>query len=438
MRISIFGLGYVGAVSAGCLARDGHTVIGVDPYQPKVDLINEGKTPVIEKDIGEIMQQAVAAGLLRATQDVRQAVFDSDISLICVGTPSQANGSLDLKYVRKVCEEIGAALREKDAFHVVVARSTMLPGSMRSIVIPVLEEFSGKRAGVDFGVCNNPEFLRESTSVYDYYHPPKTVIGETDSSAGDMLASLYAHLDAPLIRTSVETAEMVKYTDNVWHALKVGFSNEIGNICKAVGIDGHEVMDIFCKDTKLNLSPYYMKPGFAFGGSCLPKDVRALTYKARASDIDVPIMNAILPSNQRQIEKGLAMITAKDSRKVGILGFSFKAGTDDLRESPLVELIERLIGKGYDIRLYDRNVKIACLVGANRDYILNHIPHISKLMVNSIEEVVGHADTIVIGNGSEEFRAVAEHIPSGKSVVDLVRISSRRSSLDGVYDGICW
>jgi GDP-mannose 6-dehydrogenase len=438
MKISIFGLGYVGAVSAGCLAKDGHTVIGVDPYQPKVDLINAGKTPVIEKDIGEIVQQAVAEGLLSATRDVERAVSDTDISLICVGTPSQANGNLDLKYVRKVCEEIGAALGKKQKFHVVVARSTMLPGSMRSVVIPVLEEASGKRAGVDFGVCNNPEFLRESTAVFDYYNPPKTVIGETDSAAGDMLASIYAHLDAPLLRTSVETAEMVKYTDNVWHALKVGFANEIGNICKAVGIDGHEVMDIFCKDTKLNLSPYYMKPGFAFGGSCLPKDVRALTYKARASDIDVPILNAIMPSNQRQIEKGLAMITGKGSKKVGILGFSFKAGTDDLRESPLVEVIERLLGKGYDIRLYDRNVKIASLVGANKDYILNHIPHISGLMVDNIDEVLNHADTVVIGNGAEEFRAIAEQIPAGKQVVDLVRISDRSLSGQTGYDGICW
>jgi GDP-mannose 6-dehydrogenase len=438
MKISIFGLGYVGAVSAGCLAQDGHTVIGVDPYQPKVDLINAGKTPVIEKDIGEIMQQAVADGLLSATQDVKQAVFDSDISLICVGTPSQANGNLDLKYVRKVCEEIGAVLKEKDNFHVVVARSTMLPGSMRSIVIPVLEEYSCKQAGVDFGVCNNPEFLREGTAVYDYYHPPKTVIGETDMSAGDMLASLYAHLDAPLVRTAVETAEMVKYTDNVWHALKVCFSNEIGNICKAVGIDGHEVMDIFCKDTKLNLSPYYLKPGFAFGGSCLPKDVRALTYRARTADVDVPILNAIIPSNQRQIDKGLAMITEKGSRKVGILGFSFKAGTDDLRESPLVELIERLIGKGYDIRLYDRNVRLASLVGANKDYILNHIPHISKLMVDSMEEVLAHADIIVIGNGAEEFRAVPAQLEPDKVIVDLVRISEQRSSVERGYDGICW
>jgi GDP-mannose 6-dehydrogenase len=438
MKISIFGLGYVGAVSAGCLAKDGHSVIGVDPYQPKVELINAGKTPVIEKDIGEIMQKAVADGLLSATRDVRQAVFDTDISLICVGTPSQPNGSLDLKYVRKVCEEIGVALKEKQDFHVVVARSTMLPGSMRSVVIPVLEESSGKRAGVDFGVCNNPEFLRESTAVYDYYNPPKTVIGETDAAAGDLLASIYAHLDAPLVRTSVETAEMVKYTDNVWHALKVGFANEIGNICKAVGIDGHEVMDIFCKDTKLNLSPYYMKPGFAFGGSCLPKDVRALTYKARVSDIDVPILNAIIPSNQKQIEKGLTMIMEKGSRKIGILGFSFKAGTDDLRESPLVEVIERLIGKGYDIRLYDRNVKIASLVGANKEYILNHIPHISSLMVDSIDEVLDHADIIVIGNSDEEFCAVAKKIPANKVVVDLVRIVDRRTSDDYRYDGICW
>ena len=438
MRISIFGMGYVGAVSAGCLARDGHTVIGVDPYQPKVDLINDGKTPVIEKDIGEIIEKVVADSLLRATRDVREAVFDSEISLICVGTPSQINGSLDLKYVRKVCEEIGESLRDKNEFHVVVARSTMLPGSMRSIVIPVLEEYSGKKAGKEFGVCNNPEFLRESTAVYDYYNPPKTVIGETDSKAGDVLASIYQHLDAPLVRTSVETAEMVKYTDNVWHALKVGFTNEIGNICKAVGIDGHEVMDIFCKDTKLNLSPYYMKPGFAFGGSCLPKDVRALTYKARSLDVESPILNSIMSSNSMQIEKGLSMVMEKGSKKVGILGFSFKAGTDDLRESPLVEVIERLIGKGYDIRIYDKNVKIASLVGANKDYILNHIPHLSGLMLDSIDDVLEHADTVVIGNGAEEFQRIAADIPAGKSVVDLVRIIDRSSSIADGYDGICW
>ena len=437
MKISIFGLGYVGAVSAGCLAKDGHQVIGVDPNKPKVDLINSGQTPVIEKDIGEIISEVVENGRLRAVTDVKEAVDNTDMSLICVGTPSQLNGSLDLRYVRKVCEEIGAAIRDKDAYHVVVARSTMLPGSMHNIVIPVLEEFSGKKAGADFGVCNNPEFLREGTAVYDFYNPPKTVIGETDNRSGDILAEIYKNMDAPMIRTDVATAEMVKYSDNVWHALKVAFTNEIGNICKAVGIDGHKVMDIFCQDTKLNLSSYYMKPGFAFGGSCLPKDVRALCYKARSMDLDVPVLNAIMPSNARQVEKGLKMIMDKGSKKVGILGFSFKAGTDDLRESPIVEMIERLLGKGFDVRLYDRNVNISSLVGANRDFIMNQIPHISGLMEDSIDKVLAHADTVVIGNGAEEFHEIPDRLKTDQVLVDLVRISSRVSD-GGVYDGICW
>jgi GDP-mannose 6-dehydrogenase len=437
MRISIFGLGYVGAVSAGCLAKDGHEVIGVDPSSAKVDLINSGTTPIIENDIGEIIEVAVKDGRLRATANVDEAVQGSEMSLICVGTPSQLNGSLDLKYIRRVCEEIGAALKKKSDFHVVVARSTMLPGSMRSVVIPTLEEFSGKKAGQGFGVCINPEFLREGTAVYDFYNPPKTVIGEIDTRSGDLLASVYKDLKAPLIRTSIETAEMVKYTDNVWHALKVGFANEIGNVCKALSIDGHKVMEVFCQDTKLNLSPYYMKPGFAFGGSCLPKDVRALTYKAKSLDVDVPILNAILPSNERQVERGLRMIMDKDNKKVGILGFSFKAGTDDLRESPVVEVIERLLGKGYDLRLYDRNVKLASLVGANRDYILNRIPHISRLMVERIEDILGFAETIVIGNGDKEFRGVVDRLRDGQVVVDLVRITQSQS-VAGKYDGICW
>ncbi|ODU51036.1 MAG: GDP-mannose dehydrogenase [Thiobacillus sp. SCN 63-374] len=436
MRISIFGLGYVGAVSAGCLASDGHDVIGVDPNQTKVDLINKGVTPIIEKDIGEMIAKTAASGKLRATTDVREAVMGSDISLICVGTPSMLNGNLDLSYVRRVCEEIGAALKEKSTFHVVVGRSTMLPGSMHNVVIPTLEQASGKKAAVDFGVCNNPEFLREGTAVYDYYHPPKTVIGESDPRAGDMLVELYKHMDAPMIRTDVETAEMVKYTDNNWHALKVAFANEIGNICKAVGIDGHKVMEIFCQDTKLNLSPYYMKPGFAFGGSCLPKDVRALTYKGRSLDLELPVLNAIMPSNEHQIAKAIDMIANKGKRKVGILGFAFKAGTDDLRESPIVDVIEHLIGKGYELKLYDKNVNLAALTGANRDYILNHIPHISKLMVESMQEVMDFAETLVIGNGAEEFKPVPASLKPGQTVVDLVRISKEMSS--GQYDGICW
>ncbi len=436
MKISIFGLGYVGAVSAGCLASDGHQVVGVDPNRTKVELINQGTTPIIEKDIGEMIAATVKSGHLRATLDVRDAVLSTDMSLICVGTPSQLNGNLDLSHVRKVCEEIGAAIKEKTEFHVVVARSTMLPGSMRSLVIPTLEAASGKKAGVDFGVCNNPEFLREGTAVYDYYNPPKTVIGETDAKAGAMLVQLYEKMNAPMIRTDVETAEMVKYTDNTWHAVKVAFANEIGNICKAVGIDGHKVMEIFCQDTKLNLSPYYMKPGFAFGGSCLPKDVRALTYKARSLDLDLPLLNSILPSNQRQVEKGIKMIADKGNKKVGILGFSFKAGTDDLRESPLVDVIEYLLGKGYELKLYDKNVNLAALTGANQDYILNHIPHISKLMVTSIDEVLDFAQTIVVGNGAEEFKAVPSRLKAGQQLIDLVRISKEQSGEQ--YDGICW
>lgn len=436
MNISIFGLGYVGAVSAACLAAEGHVVIGVDFNHTKVDLINQGHSPIIEKDIDQMIARVVDQRRLRATEDARSAIMESEISLVCVGTPSQLNGNLDLGYVRRVCEEIGTALRQKSDFHVVVVRSTMLPGSMRAVVIPALETCSGKRAGEGFGVCTNPEFLREGTAVFDYYHPPKTVVGETDSRSGDMLVTLYSNMEAPLIRTDVETAEMVKYSDNAWHALKVVFANEIGNICKAVGIDGHKVMEIFCHDTKLNLSSYYMKPGFAFGGSCLPKDVRALTYKAKSLDLEVPLLNAILPSNERQVRNGIKMIIDKGHQRIGVLGFSFKAGTDDLRESPLVDVIEYLLGKGYQLKLYDKNVSLAALTGANQDYILNRIPHISRLMVSSLEEVLDFAETIVIGNGAPEFREVPARLKTGQVVVDLVRISPAASGAG--YDGICW
>jgi GDP-mannose 6-dehydrogenase len=436
MKISIFGLGYVGAVSAACLAADGHEVIGVDPNPTKVDLINSGKTPIIEAKIGEMISTAVEQSRLRATTKAEDAIANSDVSIVCVGTPSQLNGNLDLSYVRRVCEEIGAALRAKSSFHLVVIRSTMLPGSMRGVVIPALVQASGKDVGRDLGICGNPEFLREGTAVYDYYNPPKTVIGEAYPGAGDILAELYSKMSAPMIRTSIDAAEMVKYADNAWHALKVSFANEIGNICKATGIDGHQVMEIFCQDTKLNLSPYYLKPGFAFGGSCLPKDVRALTYKAKSLDLDLPVMNAILPSNERQIKKAIDMIVNKGNRKVGVLGFAFKSGTDDLRESPMVDVIEHLIGKGFDLRLYDKNVNLAALTGANRDFILNHIPHISRLMVHDPKEVTDFADTIVVGNGAKEFGAVLQTLRKDQKVVDFVRVST--PELPANYDGICW
>jgi GDP-mannose 6-dehydrogenase len=437
LKISVFGLGYVGTVSAGCLAQDGHDVIGVDPVRTKVDMISAGRCPIIEADIGEIIAAAVKSGRLRTTGDQDEAIRETELSFVCVGTPSQANGNLDLTHIRRVCEMIGKSLKNKPGRHTVVIRSTILPGTMHQIVIPILEESSGKKAGVDFGVCNNPEFLREGSAVKDFNLPPKTVIGELDVASGDLLEVLYAKLRAPFIRTDIETAEMVKYVDNSWHALKIGFANEIGNLCKSFSIDAHEVMKIFCQDKKLNISPAYLLPGFAFGGSCLPKDLRAMAYKAKMHDLELPIMNAILPSNELQVAKGVQLITAKGQKRVGVLGFSFKAGTDDLRESPMIDVIERLIGKGYDLRIYDRNVNLASLVGANRDFILNHIPHISRLMVNRIDAVLDHAQTIVIGNKDPEFQSVIGRLRDGQNLVDFVRVTNHRSE-NGKYDGICW
>lgn len=437
MRISVFGLGYVGTVSAGCLAQDGHEVIGVDPVHAKVDIINAGQSPIIEAEIGEIIDVAVRSGRLRATDDQDQAIRETELSFVCVGTPSQSNGNLDLTYIRRVCQLIGEALKNKPTRHTVIIRSTILPGTMRQLVIPVLEEYSGKKAGSEFGLCNNPEFLREGSAVRDFNSPPKTVIGELDRASGDILASLYSKLDAPLIRTDIEIAEMVKYVDNSWHALKIGFANEIGNLCKSFPVDAHAVMKIFCQDKKLNISPAYLMPGFAFGGSCLPKDLRALTYKAKMHDLELPILTSILPSNELQIANGLRLIMAKGHERIGVLGFSFKAGTDDLRESPMIEIIERLIGKGHDLRIFDKNVNLARLVGANRDFILNRVPHISKLMVPSVEAVLEHAQTVVIGNKEPDFEEVPKKLRYDQRLVDFVRIGNQRSG-NGKYDGICW
>lgn len=437
MKISIFGLGYVGTVSAGCFAHDGHEVVGVDPVQTKVDLINNGQSPIIEEEIGEIIASAVTLGHLRATGDPVHAIRETELSFVCVGTPSQANGNLDLRYIRRICEQIGEALKTKAERHTVVIRSTIVPGTMQNIVLPVLEERSGKKAGVDFGVCHNPEFLREGSAVKDFNAPPKTVIGELDPHSGELLASLYAKLEAPLIRTTLETAEMVKYVDNSWHALKIGFANEVGNLCKSFAVDSHEVMKIFCQDRKLNISPAYLLPGFAFGGSCLPKDLRAISYQARMHDLELPILASILTSNEMQVSRGLQLIMEKGHKRVGILGFSFKAGTDDLRESPVIEIIERLLGKGYDLQIYDKNVNVASLVGANRDFILNRIPHISRLMVKDVQTVLNHAQTIVIGNKDPDFKDVFKRLSDGQRMVDLVRINDQRSG-NGRYDGICW
>jgi GDP-mannose 6-dehydrogenase len=393
-----------------------------------VDLINSGQSPMIEAEIGEIICGAVKGGRLRALADPVQAVVETELSIVCVGTPSQLNGNLDLTYIRRVCEEIGLALKSKTTRHTVVIRSTILPGTMRRVVIPVLEEYSGKRAGIDFGVCNNPEFLREGSAVMDFRFPAKTIIGELDRASGDVSAKLYANLDAPLIRTDMETAEMIKYIDNSWHALKIGFANEIGNLCTALSVDARQAMEVFCLDTKLNISPAYLSPGFAFGGSCLPKDLRALAYAAKSHDLELPILSSILRSNELQVTRGLQRIIAKGHRRVGVLGFSFKAGTDDLRESPIIDVIEGLVGKGYDLRVYDKNVQLAKLVGSNRDFILNHIPHISKLMVDDIDAVLNHAETIVIGNREPDFRTIGGRLRSDQCLVDLAQVWEATSS----------
>ncbi len=436
--ISIFGLGYVGAVSAACMADYGNRVIGVDVNPAKVEMIQEGHSPIVEKGLEALLRKGVYEGRISATTDTRAAVLESDVSLICVGTPSQANGSLDLTYVERVCEGIGMALAEKPGYHTVVLRSTVLPGTTEGVVLPILEEASGKKAYRDFGVCFNPEFLREGTAIRDYAEPPFTVIGSENEATAQTVADLYSMLDAPVMIVPIKVAEMVKYVNNAFHALKVTFANEIGNICKQQGIDSHLVMSIFCQDKKLNLSPYYLKPGFAFGGSCLPKDLRALLYHSHRHDVNPRVLDAILESNQRQIEIAYDMVKATGFKRVGVLGFSFKAGTDDLRESPVVELIERLIGKGYQVSVFDENVSLANLQGANRAYIEKEIPHIAQLMADSVDAVLEKSQVVIIGNNAPEFKNVLPRLRESQVVIDLVRAVEEPLSSDGRYEGICW
>jgi GDP-mannose 6-dehydrogenase len=438
VKISVFGLGYVGSVSAGCLADLGHDVIGVDVNPMKADMINAGQSPVIEAGLDDLIAEGVRAGRLSATTRAEEAVGASDISLVCVGTPSEDNGNLDLTYVQRVCQEIGQALAWKNGYHVVVLRSTMLPGSTEEQVIPTLERASGREAGHGFGVSFNPEFLREGTAVHDFHNPPFTLIGQYDGRGAETAAGLYGDIHAPLMIVPLKVAEMVKYANNAFHALKVTFANEIGNICKQQAIDSHQVMDIFCMDEKLNLSSYYLKPGFAFGGSCLPKDLRALLYLGHRLDLSLPVLESILPSNDLQVRRGFDLIKQTGLKRVGVLGFSFKAGTDDLRESPLVELIETLIGKGYQVKVYDKNVSLARLHGANRAYIEREIPHIATLMCATMQEVLDDSDVIVIGNNAREFASVFQRLRQDQIIIDLVRVNKDIDGLDARYSGICW
>jgi GDP-mannose 6-dehydrogenase len=409
----------------------------VDVSRSKVDMIKAGTATIVETGIGELVAEMVAAGRLTATTDVQDAVLRTEISLVCVGTPSEQNGGLDLAYVKRVAMEIGASLRDKDGWHVVVIRSTVLPGTTADVVTPILEQVSGKRAGKDFGVAMNPEFLREGTSIKDFDDPPFTVIGCSDERTAKTVASLYEGLHAPVRVVPLAVAEMVKYACNSFHGLKVAFGNEIGSICKALNVDSHEVMKIFCEDTKLNIAATYLRPGFAFGGSCLPKDLRALSYRARQLDVETPVLTAALSSNEKQIMRAFDMVRATGSKRVGVLGLAFKAGTDDLRESPIVTLVERLIGKGMQLAIYDGHVSRANLIGANREYIENEIPHIWSLMRDTVDEVVEFGDVVVIGNGTPEFRGIQPRLRDGQMVVDLVRAFGARES-DASYQGIAW
>jgi GDP-mannose 6-dehydrogenase len=438
MKVSVFGLGYVGSVSAASFAADGHAVVGVDVNPGKVAALNEGRSPIVEKGLDELMREQAARGSLRATTSAADAIRETDLSLLCVGTPSRRNGSLDLTHLTRVCEEIGDALRDKTSYHVVVVRSTVLPGTTHDVVIPTLEARSGKKYGEGFGVSVNPEFLREGSALRDFREPPLTLVGHNHAADAAGTIALYECVDAPLVTASIRTAEMIKYASNAWHALKVTFANEIGNLCKRLDIDSHEVMDIFCRDHKLNLSSYYLKPGFAFGGSCLPKDVRALQYRAKELDVSMPVIQAVLPSNQLQIQQTIENVLDTGKKRIGLLGFSFKAGTDDLRESPIVILAEALLGKGCSLKIYDRNVALAKLVGANKDYIEHQIPHLSTLLSESIDDVIDGSDVIIVGNAGADFAEALTRTRPDQIVMDLVRINADLSRVRADYRGICW
>lgn len=436
ISISVLGMGYVGCVSAACLARDGHNIIGVDISDVKLKAISSGKSPIHEPGLDELIRDAVKHGRLDVTHDVEEAVAKTDLSLVCVGTPSHANGGLDLRYVERVCQEIGHALKKRAPGHVVVIRSTMLPGTMANVVRPTLEKASGQTDGAHFSTAINPEFLREGTAIADYDHPPKIVIGTDTDRPAEMLRLIYGKLDAPLIVTSTKVAEMVKYADNAWHALKIAFANEIGEIAKRAGVDSHAVMDIFVQDKQLNISPVYLRPGFAFGGSCLPKDLRALIYFGRHNDLDLPLLNSALDSNEARIDSLVQRVLSSGARKVGLYGLSFKRNTDDLRESPFVIVAERLIGKGIEVRIFDENIQIDRLTGANKEYIDHHIPHLISLTAPNISWFNNFAELVIIGHRSSLASDWVNGRDNSVKVIDLARLPNVTNREN--YEGVSW
>ncbi|MDC0936370.1 nucleotide sugar dehydrogenase [Pirellulales bacterium] len=438
MKVSVFGLGYVGAATSACFAKLGHEITGIDVSPDKVELLNSGRSPIVEEQVEELIGDAVQSGQLRATMDSEAAVRDTDVSLICVGTPSKSNGDLDLTYVRRVAQDIGSALANKSSYHLVVLRSTVLPGTSQDVLCTVLEEESGKKVGVEFGVCFNPEFLREGSSVKDFFAPPFTVVGTSDARAVELVRQLYQLIDAEFIVTDLATAEMVKYVNNCFHAAKVVFGNEIGRLCRAMKIDSHRVVEIFLKDTKQNISDAYLRPGYAFGGSCLPKDLRALLYRGKSLDVNTEMLSSLLESNRRQVELGVELVQQAGHRDVGLLGLSFKEGTDDLRESPLVKLAEQLHGQGYRVCIYDENVALGELVGANKEYIERELPHIRAMLTPSLSEVLASCDTIVVGHARPSFRDAIAQLKGKHKIIDLVRIDHESFAESASYEGIGW
>lgn len=433
MNISIFGLGYVGCVGIGCLAKQGHRMIGVDVSEEKVRLIDSGKATIIEKDIDELIESGHSKGLISATTDYKSAVLNSDISFLCVGTPSGPDGHLNLDYIFETGRQIGEALKEKDNFHIVVIRSTVFPGTNAKLSA-IIEEVSGKSKDMDFAVVSNPEFLREGTAVQDYLNPPLTVVGSTCQKAIETMKELYSFTNAPLEIVGIEVAEMIKYVNNSYHALKVTFANEVGDICKQLGVDSHELMRIFCMDKQLNISPYYFKPGFAYGGSCLPKDLKGLQTLAKDLDVDTPVLQSIDKSNDAHIEKAYQMIERTGAKRIGILGLSFKAGTDDMRNSPIIAIINRLLESGHDIKIYDKNVEESRLLGANKKGIVEKLPQLGEMLCQDFTEIINWAEALVVATKDEQFRAIPADF--SKSVVDLVRIKELERLVE--YQGLCW
>lgn len=440
MRVSIFGMGYVGCVSGACWSQEGHEIIGVDINEQKVNLINQGLAPMVEPGLSERIRQGVERNLLRATTDTWEAIRETSLSLICVGTPSNADGSLCLDFVERVCADIGKALRKKQGKHVVVIRSTVLPGTTEKRLIPILERTSGKRIGTEWGVCVNPEFLREGCAIQDFYNPPFTLIGSHDAQSSQILEELYASIKAPVYRVSPGTAEMVKYACNAFHALKITFANEIGNLCQAFGLDSHEVMEVFCQDTKLNLSPVYLRPGFAFGGSCLGKDLRTLLHTARSESLNLPVLEAILPSNEKQIDRGLELILSLGKNKVGLIGLSFKSGTDDLRESPMLQVAERLLEKGCLLKVYDQEIALSQLHGSNREFMQKTFPVLPSLICSSMEELIQNSEVVVVSKKltENEKQCLIRHLTPAHHLVDFVRLALTDTSFQGKYYGLCW